>query len=207
VSSANSPLFPIERVRLDGGRACLDFVNTIHDRFAPEPVDYLATPQQYLEWCSRAALLSRQEADRIAVPTAVLGEVRIFREHLYALFRARIDGIAVPANALRECDRWLHQAWADLSIDPASTAGVSWSAAAFDARLPLKRIALSALEVLREAQPHRLKRCASPDSCGWLFYDESKGGQRRWCAMETCGTIEKMRRYRRSESAGMVRQR
>jgi predicted RNA-binding Zn ribbon-like protein len=206
VSSANSPLFPIERVRLDGGRPCLDFVNTIHDRFAAEPVDYLATPQQYLEWCSRAGLLSRQEADRIALPTAVLGEVRIFREHMHALLRARIDGIAVPANALRECDRWLHQAWADLSIDPASPEGVSWSAAAFDARLPLRRIALSALEVLREA-PHRLKRCASPDSCGWLFYDDSKGGQRRWCAMETCGTIEKMRRYRRSESVGMVRQR
>jgi predicted RNA-binding Zn ribbon-like protein len=199
VSAANSPLFPIERVRLAGGRACLDFVNTIHDRFTVEPVDYLATPAQYLEWCSRAGLLSRQEADRIAVPAAVLGEVRIFREYLHALLTARIDGIAAPANALRECDRWLHQAWADLSIDPASPEGVSWSTAAFDARLPLKRIALSTLEVLREAQPHRLKRCASPDSCGWLFYDDSKGGQRRWCAMETCGTIEKMRRYRRNE--------
>jgi predicted RNA-binding Zn ribbon-like protein len=207
MSAANSPLFPIERVRLDGGRPCLDFVNTIHDRSAAEPVDYLATPQQYLEWCSRAGLLSRQEADRIAVPAAALGEARIFREHLHTLLSARIDGIAVPANALRECDRWLHQAWADLSIDPASPEGVSWSAAAFDARLPLKRIALSALEVLRAAQPHRLKRCASPDSCGWLFYDDSKGGQRRWCAMEACGTIEKMRRYRRSESAGVDRHR
>jgi predicted RNA-binding Zn ribbon-like protein len=206
VSAANSPLFPIERVRLDGGRPCLDFVNTIHDRFAAVPVDYLATPRQYLEWCSRAGLLSPQEADRIAVATVVLGEVRIFREHLHALLGARVDGLAVPANALRECDRWLHQAWADLSIDPASPEGVSWSAAAFDARLPLKRIALSALEVLRAAQPHRLKRCASPDSCGWLFYDDSKGGQRRWCAMEACGTIEKMRRYRRNESAGTDRQ-
>jgi predicted RNA-binding Zn ribbon-like protein len=207
VTAANSPLFPIERVRLDGGRPCLDFVNTIHDRFAAEPVDYLATPQQYLQWCSHAGLLSRQEAERIAVAAAVLGEVRILREHLHTLLSARIDGTAVPANALRECDRWLHHAWADLSIDPASPEGVSWSAAAFDGRLPLKRIALSALEVLREAQPHRLKRCASPDSCGWLFYDDSKGGQRRWCAMEACGTIEKMRRYRRSESAAMGRQR
>src|ERR1700729_930729 len=104
VSTANSPLFPIERVRLDGGRPCLDFVNTIHDRFAAEPVDYLATPQQYLEWCLRAGLLSRQEAARIAVPAAVLDEVRIFREDLYTLLSARMDVIAVPANALHECD-------------------------------------------------------------------------------------------------------
>jgi hypothetical protein len=46
----------------------------------------------------------------------------------------------------------------------------------------------------------RRTRKSSPDSCGWLFYDDSKGGQRRWCAMEACGTIEKMRRYRHDES-------
>jgi predicted RNA-binding Zn ribbon-like protein len=197
--AANSPKSSIDAIRLSGGRACLDFVNTIHDRFAAVPVDYLGTPQHYVEWCLRTSLLSRQEADRITA-AGVMGEVRSFREHLHALLSARIDGLPAPVNALRQCDRWLHQAWADLSLDPGSAEGVSWSPAAVDARLPLKRLALSALDLLRTAQPRRLKRCASPDSCGWLFYDDSKGGQRRWCAMETCGTIEKMRRYRRSES-------
>jgi predicted RNA-binding Zn ribbon-like protein len=197
--AANSPKSSIDAIRLSGGRACLDFVNTIHDRFAAVPVDYLGTPQHYVEWCLRTSLLSRLEADRITA-AGVMGEVRSFREHLHALLSARIDGLPAPVNALRQCDRWLHQAWADLSLDPGSAEGVSWSPAAVDARLPLKRLALSALDLLRTAQPRRLKRCASPDSCGWLFYDDSKGGQRRWCAMETCGTIEKMRRYRRSES-------
>jgi len=198
MAAANSSRFPVESIRLDGGRPCLDFVNTIHDRFASDPVDYLATPQQYLEWCLRAHLLSRQEAERIAVTGGVMGDVRIFREHLHALLSARIDGTAVPAKALRECDRWLHRAWTNLFLDPASSLGVSWLPAAVDARLPLKRIALSLLDLLRTAEPRRLKRCASADSCGWLFYDDSKGGQRRWCSMEACGTIEKMRRYRGS---------
>jgi predicted RNA-binding Zn ribbon-like protein len=200
-----SPAIANDKIRLDGGRLCLDFVNTIHDRFAAVLVDYLATPRQYLEWCLRAGALTRHELERAAAPAGAAGEARIFREHLYAVLGARIDGAAVPANSLRECDRWLHQAWADLSLDTVSAAGVSWSATAFDALLPLKRIALSALEVLRTAEPRRLKRCAASGSCGWLFYDDSKGGQRRWCAMETCGTIEKMRRYRRNESAGTVR--
>jgi predicted RNA-binding Zn ribbon-like protein len=200
VAAANSPRFPIDSIRLDGGRPCLDFVNTIHDRLAAVPADYLATPQDYVEWCLRAHLLNRHEADRLAVTAGVMGEARIFREHVHAMLSARIDGTAVPANALRECDRWLHRAWTSLSLDPASPGGVSWSPAAVDARLPLKRIALSLLDLLRTAEPHRLKRCASPDSCGWLFYDDSKGGQRRWCAMEACGTIEKMRRYRHDES-------
>jgi predicted RNA-binding Zn ribbon-like protein len=197
VAAAHSTGFPIDSIRLDGGRPCLDFVNTIHDRRAAVPVDYLATPQRYVEWCLRTHLLNRNEADRLAVSAGVMGEVRTFREHLHAVLSARIDGTAVPANALRECDHWLHQAWTNLSLDPASPEAVSWSPAAVDARLPLKRIALSLLELLRTAEPHRLKRCASQDSCGWLFYDDSKGGQRRWCAMEACGTTEKMRRYRR----------
>jgi predicted RNA-binding Zn ribbon-like protein len=196
VPPPNSPGFPIEKIRLDGGRPCLDFVNTIHDRFAPVPQDYLATAPQYLEWCLRTQLLNRHEFDHITAGGGVMAEVRGFREHLHALLSARIEGAAAPSRALRECDRWLHQAWSSLSLDPASPEGVSWPAAAIDARLPLKRIALSALELLRTAKPHRLKRCASPDSCGWLFYDDSKGAQRRWCSMEACGTVEKMRRYR-----------
>jgi len=205
MAAANSSRLPVESIRLDGGRPCLDFVNTIHDRLAAVPVDYLATPQQYLEWCLRAQLLSRQEAERIAVTGGVMSDVRIFREHLHAVLSARIDGTAVPAKALRECDRWLHQAWTNLFLDPASSLGVSWSPAAVDARLPLKRIALSLLDLLRTAEPRRLRRCASADSCGWLFYDDSKGGQRRWCSMEACGTIEKMRRYRGSDSDRLAR--
>ncbi len=198
---------PIDSIRLIGGRSCLDFVNTIHDRFAGVPFDYLATPPRYLEWCLRAGVLTRHEADRIAAGSHVMVEVNGFREHLHALLAARIDGTATPVNALRACDRWLHQAWADLILDPLSPEGVSWLPAAFDARLPLKRIALSALELLRTAKPRRLKRCASQDSCGWLFYDASKGGRRRWCSMETCGTVEKMRRFRRNGADGMPRRR
>jgi predicted RNA-binding Zn ribbon-like protein len=198
MSQASSADYSIDRIRFSGGRPCLDFVNTIHDRYAEAPLDYLATPRQYLQWCLRAHVLTPQEADRITVSAGVMGEVRAFRQHLHVLLSARIDGTEVPSITLRECDRWLHQAWADLALDPGSPQGVSWSATALDARRPLKRIALSALDVLKTAQPQRLKRCASPDSCGWLFYDDSKGGQRRWCAMEICGSLEKMRRYRRA---------
>lgn len=195
-----SRTFPIEGIRLDGGRPCLDFVNTIHGRLAGRTVDYLSTPHRYAEWCVRARLLNRYEADRIGAAPGFMADMRTFREHLHALLCARIDGIATPANALRACDHWLHEAWADLSLDPGCREGVSWSPAALDARMPLKRIALSALGVLCAAETCRLKRCAS-SSCGRLFYDDSKGGRRRWCSMEACGTVEKMRRYRRMRAS------
>ena len=123
MSAATSPEFSIAGIRLDGGRPCLNFVNTIHDRFAAVPADYLAAPAQYREWCVRAALLSRHEAERLTVTAGVLAEARNFREHLHALLSARIDGTAVPASSLRHCDRWLHQAWSTLTLDPASLRG------------------------------------------------------------------------------------
>lgn len=48
------------------------------------------------------------------------------------------------------------------------------------------------------AETHRLDRvkaCAS-DECGWIFYDRSKPGNRRWCSSTLCGNRQKTRSYR-----------
>jgi predicted RNA-binding Zn ribbon-like protein len=41
----------------------------------------------------------------------------------------------------------------------------------------------------------RVKTCAS-DECGWIFFDRSKPGSRRWCSSARCGNREKTRSYR-----------
>jgi predicted RNA-binding Zn ribbon-like protein len=128
--------------------------------------------------------------------THTLREVRRFRERLYGVFIARIRGTPAPAPDVTELDQWLHRAWTGLIVDPGSAQYLSWSKEAIDARLPLKRIALSALELLRDGDRRRLRQCATADSCGWLFYDDTRNGGRRWCAMATCGTAAKMREYR-----------
>ena len=57
--SATSPHpRPISDIRLDGGRLCVDFVNTIHDRFAADVEDYIATPARYLEWAKRTGAIT-----------------------------------------------------------------------------------------------------------------------------------------------------
>jgi predicted RNA-binding Zn ribbon-like protein len=193
------PPRPIAAIRLDGGRLCLDFVNTIHDRYALEVEDYLQQPQRFLEWCMRAGALRPDDGvrvPRIARERALLmREVATLRRHLHALFAARVDDLPPPADALRGLDRWLHRAWGSQSLG--ADGRLFWRAGARDARLPLKRIVLDALDLLGDALASRLRRCANTSSCGWLFLDTSKNRRRRWCAMETCGTAEKMRRYRR----------
>jgi CGNR zinc finger len=51
----------------------------------------------------------------------------------------------------------------------------------------------------------RLKAC--PD-CRWVFYDNTRNGSKRWCLMtaggpegRSCGTIDKVRRYRQRAGA------
>jgi predicted RNA-binding Zn ribbon-like protein len=117
------------------------------------------------------------------------------RQHLHALFAARIDNRPPPLGAVRGLDSWVHRAWASQSLGP--DGHLHWRAGARDARLPLKRVALDALDLLGERSASRLRRCANTSSCGWLFLDTSKNQRRRWCAMETCGIADKMRRYRR----------
>jgi predicted RNA-binding Zn ribbon-like protein len=53
-------------------------------------------------------------------------------------------------------------------------------------------IGLAALDLLTSSQLSRLKKCAG---CPWVFLDQSKNLSRRWCAMNDCGTHEKIRRY------------
>jgi len=193
---------PIDHIRLDGGRACLDFVNTLHDRFADVAEDYIAAPERFLEWGVRAIVLGQHEAKTLLqsqeLGPGTMRQVVAFREQLHGLFSAIIDGRTIPADAITALNQWVHLAWQDLTVDPSAARWVRWNGHSTDSRLPLKRIALSALEFLSTFDSTRLRRCGAPNACGWLFYDETKNGRRRWCSMDVCGTLNKMSRYRRS---------
>ena len=189
----------IAAIRLDGGRLCLDFVNSIHNRYAVELEDYVHQPESFIDWCVRAGALRLD--DRVSVPraadqrAALMLEVVTLRDHLHALFAARIDDVPLPQGAVRGIDEWLHRAWTSQTFG--SDGQMHWRADARDVRLPLKRIALDALDLFGDPSISRLRRCDNTTSCGWLFLDTSKNQRRRWCAMETCGTADKMQRYRR----------
>ena len=201
-------LRPIAKVRLDGGRLCLNFVNTIHDRYTPVLEDYISTSERFFEWSLRAGAIesSRGRSRRLPSPRtapAVSAEVRRFRSHLHSLFSALIDGTPAPATAVRELDKWVHRAWRQMHVDPGAKGWIRRTRPRPAHYEPLEAVALSALEFLRTSDLARLKRCQAPNACGWLFYDETKNGSRRWCSMSNCGVFFKMRRYRnRNRVAG-----
>ena len=65
--------------------------------------------------------------------------------------------------------------------------------AAGQLRLDLARAAIAAATDL---EADRVRRCANP-RCVLVFYDVSKGGQRRWCDMAGCGNRAKAASYQR----------
>lgn len=195
---------PIATIRLDGGRLCIDFANSIHDRFADPAEDYLATPERYAEWARRTGAirdgelldLPRSDAARARFMT----EIRTLRQASFRLLGAKADGTTLPADALDIANRWLLRARKDQAIGRDGRLVLRGERG--DARLPLKRIALDVVDTLALADGGKLKlkRCANQKSCGWLFADTSKNGRRRWCAMETCGVASKMAALRRRSS-------
>ena len=52
----------------------------------------------------------------------------------------------------------------------------------------------SAADLLVGHQLARVRQCANP-ACGWLFLDNSKSGNRRWCSMSACGNRAKAHRH------------
>lgn len=57
-------------------------------------------------------------------------------------------------------------------------------------RATLALVARDALDLVTSPAAARIRDCAGP-TCGVLFLDTSRPGNRRWCAMGTCGNRAK----------------
>ncbi len=199
------PPRPIAAIRLDGGRLCVDFANTIHDRAALVAEDYLATPERYVDWALRTGAIGAEETVRPPASedarVQLMADIGALRDAVYRLLKARAEGVTLPADALRTANAWLLKARRDQAL--ADDGQLVLRAAPGDVSLPLKRIALDLVDTFEKARAgdFRLGCCANHSSCGWLFADTSKNGRRRWCAMETCGVISKMATLRERRRA------
>ena len=193
-----APDFP----RLLSGRLCLDFVNTIEGPISPEPEDFLIDYASLARWSWHAGAIDDEqwtELDQLASSSpeearAVFARAVQVRGTLERLFRAIARGDA-PARDDLEVLHAEH-------IDALRAASLqrhggrmrwSWSSVN-DLRLPLWLVVNSAFELLTDGDMTRIRQCPGADDCGWLFYDMSRNGTRRWCSMEGCGSRVKMRR-------------
>lgn len=199
--SGVDPTFP----RLLGDRLCLDFANTIE---APlhAPEDFLGSYADLVRWGRHTALLSDREAegllgeaDRGPAEAAETFAVAIaLRGAIQQVFGAIATGATPEPRDLAIVEQAYVTGLTRAHLTPSEGAFAwAWGDGSGADRLErlLWPIARSAVDLLINGEPARMKQCAGPDGCGWLFYDTSKNGSRRWCSMEGCGSRAKMRRY------------
>lgn len=203
----------VEDLRLLGGALCLDFVNSIENRAGHGPEDFLTSYPDLVRWAQHAGLIDDAPARRLITRAAAdepaaqeaLHQALALRAALHRLFLA-VATRRDPAPADLE---QLQHAYAD-AVSGATLVpegeGFAWDWRSDGQRLDqlLWPVARSAVELLTTGDPRRIKLCENPYGCGWLFYDGSKNGSRRWCSMEGCGSQVKMRRQyaKRRAAAG-----
>jgi predicted RNA-binding Zn ribbon-like protein len=188
----------------------LDFANTRYWRGAVAPSETLESFADILGWCREQAGLPAAEAaaladwaaahagETIELYAAALG----LRETIYRLFHAAAEGASAAADLAR-LNRALQGAPARRRLE-ATAAGFGWriaSGAALPAEL-MTPVLWSAGDLLASRRLAKVRYCANPQ-CEWLFLDDSKSGNRRWCAMSACGNRAKAHRhYARKKGAG-----
>ena len=188
-------------MRLDGGVLCLDFVNTVHSRVDSTICDYIRDYGDLLRWLQKCQAVPPQVLSRLRELYAtdsqgtqrVLKQARDIRELLYRIVSALAAGRAPLAADLNQFQSLAEKTWRHLRIEPEQNCWEwKWAAQAADLRHPLRLVVKSAVELLISDSVTRIKECPA---CGWVFLDQSKNGSRRWCSMQTCGSIDKASRY------------
>jgi len=187
-----------------GGRLSLDFLNTVHPRHGPDPVEGLRDYAAVLDWAAEGgvavpsgvpALRRMATAEPLAAALAH-AQVLAFRESLHGVFVASMGGMRVAAAGLASVNAVLRDATDHHVLVAARGGGVrdGW-AESDDLAQVLWPLAIDAWDVLTEVALDRVRECPGGGGCGRLFLDTSRSGTRRWCDMRTCGNRAKARAH------------
>ncbi|MCI0665052.1 MAG: CGNR zinc finger domain-containing protein [Acidobacteria bacterium] len=212
---------PAARMKLVGGRLCLDFVNTVggwkrdpggerNDPFAmvaraDKLVDYL----DLAAWGQHSGVLSENEALALAraarqrerEAAATLRRAVALRGAIYGISVGIIKRVEARLSDIDLLNRELSIAHGHVRLGEGQDNFVwEWMDKKNGFDHVIWRIADSAAEMLTTDDLGRLRECPG-DNCGWLFLDTSKNSRRQWCDMQTCGNLAKVRRFRRRQSS------
>lgn len=194
-----------------GGALCLEFTNTTSARATDAPHEQLHSYADLLTWAegvgllspSLAAQLGAEAGARPADAAATLQGALALRDAIYRIFTAHAEGDS-PAADLALLNAGLAEAMPHRRLT-ATADGFAWEWETDPTALGqmLWPVARSAADLLTSPNLARVRECAGA-TCNWLFIDRSKNRSRRWCDMQECGNVEKVRRYRRRRGGGRV---
>jgi predicted RNA-binding Zn ribbon-like protein len=170
---------------------CLAYANTRYWRGSATPTEELNSPDDLLRWAEKNERLPRSLIERSDHAVGLFDAALELRETIHRCFAATVDGRAPDETDLVTLNAALAEAPPRQRVRPE---GWDIGAPEPSADALLAPVLWSAADLLAGMQLRRVRRCANPQ-CGWLFLDNSKSGNRRWCSMSACGNRAKVQRH------------
>ncbi|MGH3546409.1 MAG: CGNR zinc finger domain-containing protein [Mycobacteriales bacterium] len=169
------------------GNVALDFANTVYRRWPELGADLFTNAEALTTWLTRTHLLPASDDPSSAVSEAALDDARTLRAPLWTVFDAQKDDHTIPPHAFTGLLDTARRGLAGVTVNP------DGSMTSRDADSAFAILSLHAIALVLDPPTQGVRAC---DQCGWFFIDSSRGRQRRWCSMKTCGNQAKAARYR-----------
>jgi predicted RNA-binding Zn ribbon-like protein len=169
---------------------CLEFANTRYWRGQETPTETLNSAADLPAWTSPMVAREARPRARRVFEGAIAA-----RETIYRVFDATARGRTPAATDLEALNDLLASSPTRTTLKRDRT-GFSWDVdmRGSTALGQLAPVLWSAGDLLTGNKLDKVRRCANPE-CGWLFFDDSRAGKRRWCSMSACGNRAKARRH------------
>jgi predicted RNA-binding Zn ribbon-like protein len=190
----------LKTLPLDGGTLPFHFVNTVYAWKGENLHEYLNSYEDVLEWCNKVKSLPthlltglREYASKHPKKKLeALEYIKHARRILYQFFSG-VAATGIETSILNQYNTLLNQALAHFEWKPQKKElHFTLKENATDLLQPLWMVLKASHQLLLETNDERIKECSR---CGWIFLDETKNNNRRWCNPSTCGSVEKMHRY------------
>lgn len=188
-----------------GGSPALDFVNTTgwaKDGSIKPDKERFNDFSDLIRWAGKLRLLKSSEARamrRLAKDDPRRAEQELvaakhFRHTLRDLFHVVAAGGSPDASLLNAFNRAVCTGMRSVDLAPTSDGPFVWRFG--DCRDDLgtiyRLVAWDAAQLVTSERIRDVRRCGA---CNWVFLDESRRHNRRWCSMDTCGSREKAKRH------------
>lgn len=180
--------------RLDNEVLAFRFTATVSDRASDTPLERLRDPARLELWLDVNGLGTGGE-----LSSADLSQAIELREAIYRIGAATAQQTSPDTRDVDMINAAAATGHATIALEGGNAHWrLTKTAALADA---LGVLATDAIQAL--ADPHRghIKTCEGP-GCAGLFLDTSRGANRRWCSMNTCGNKVKKSRLAEQVAGG-----